>query len=136
MSHNQNDPSFIPPNSYGLLATITSINLKNTGQTTLYTVPTGKTLFLTEIVMSATAASTITIPPIIRVGKASSYNEWLPLTTLTGLDTTNKFTQLTVSSTLLMHQTFAAAEVVKLDVQTGSTATTLTATAYLFGFLV
>lgn len=120
----------------GILASITGVDLKTTGQTTLYTVPAGKTLVLTDVIALATTASTITIAPIVRIGKASSYNEWLPLTTLTGLDTTNKFTSLGMSAALLMHQTFAAGEVVKIDVQTGSTATTLTVTLHLLGFLV
>lgn len=124
------------PSVGSLLSTITSVNLKNTGQTTLYTVPAGKTLILTDIIALATTASVVAVVPIIRIGKSASYNEWLPLTTLTGFDTTNKFTSLSVSAALLMHQTFAATEVVKVDVQTGATATTLTASFYCLGFLI
>lgn len=116
------------------LASVSGINLKTTGQTTLYTCPNGKTCVITDVLLLVTGANTIAVPPILRIGKASSYNEWLPLTTLTGLDTTNKFTSLAVSAALLMHQTFAGNDVVKVDVQTGATATTLTVTAYVFGF--
>lgn len=43
---------------------------------------------------------------------------------------------LAAVSTLIAHQTFAAGEVVKLDVQMGAVATTTIAAAYVFGFLV
>lgn len=131
MSHNI-------PNSVqiGVLATVLGINLKNTGQTTLYTVPSGKTLIITDILLIPTTANTITIPPIIRIGKASNYNEWAPLVTLTGLNAANQLFSLATAATGLIRQTFAAGEVVKLDVQTGATATSLTITTYLFGFLI
>jgi len=122
--------------SYALLASVSGIDLKTAAQTTLYTVPTGKTCLITEVVLFATAATAVTSAPIIRIGKTAGFNEWLGLTTLTGLDTTNEFLSLSKSANLLIHQSFAAAEVIKIDVGTVATATTLTVKAFVFGFLV
>lgn len=122
-------------NGLTLLGTVTGIDLKTTGQTTLYTVPAGKSCIVTDIILVVTAANTVLASTTVRVGKASSYNEWLPLTTLTGLNAANQFISLENSANLLIQNIFAAADVIKLDVQTGATATSLTVTAYPFGFL-
>lgn len=122
--------------SYALLSHVTGVDLATTGQTTLYTVPTGKTLIITEVILRVTAANAVIIVPSLRIGKASSYNEWLPITALTSLNATDKFLMLSSSAALLMHQSFAAGEVVKIDVTTGATATTLTAEVFTFGFLI
>lgn len=45
------------------LASITGIDLKATGPTSLYTVPTGKTLIIQDIVILVTAASAIIAVP-------------------------------------------------------------------------
>lgn len=122
-------------NGVSVLAKITGVDLKTTGQTTLYTVPTGKTLVLTNVIAIITTASVFATPAIIRIGKAAAYAEWLPLTTLTGLDTANKIIQLATATTLAIEQTFAAGEVIKIDVQTGAAATTLTASFHVLGYL-
>ena len=118
------------------LATVGGVDLKTVGQTTLYTVPSGKTLVIVEVIARLTAASGVTVAPVIRIGKAAAYNEWLGLTTLTGLDVAEEFIKLAESASALVYKTFAAGEVVKVDVQTGATATTMTATFYVFGYLV
>lgn len=123
-------------NTVALLGSASGIDLKSTGQTTLYTVPAGKTLLITNVILLITSANTVAVVPVVRIGKASAYNEWAALTTVTGLDTAGKFLSLNNATTLMMHQSFAAGEVVKLDVQTGATATTLTGTAYLYGTLI
>lgn len=118
-----------------LLGTVTGIDLKTPGQTTLYTAPAGKSLIITDIFLVPTAASAIVAAPIIRIGKTALFTEWLPLTTLTGLNGASQLISLRNTATLLIQNIFAAADVVKLDVQTGATATTLTVTAYIYGFL-
>lgn len=119
-----------------LLATITGINLKNTGQTTLITVPTGKTLIMTDVILVPTSVNTIAVAPIIRIGKSASYNEWAPLVTLTGLNASNQYLSVGTFVAGIIRSLFASTEVVKLDVQTGATATSLTCTAYIFGLFI
>lgn len=123
-------------NVVNLLSTTPSVDLKSTGQTTLFTVPTGKSLLIFDIFPVVSAASAVIAAPIIRIGKASSYNEWLALTTLTALNGVNQIVSLNAAAALAIRQIFVAGDVIKVDVQTASTATTLTVTFYLFGILV
>ena len=126
--------AYIGENEKQRLALIKDIDLKTVGQTILYNVPAGKNCIITDVVLHVTGASTVTVAPIIRIGKVSAYNEWLVLTTLTGLDAVDKFVRLASATTLTIHRTFAASDQIKLDVQTGATATTLTVTAHVFGY--
>ena len=119
-----------------VLATITSINLKNIGATTLLLVPAGKTLIIYDVLLFTTAADTVTVAPIVSVGKAASYNEWLALSTMTGLTSIAKTISLNSTALGLIQSSFAAGETVAFNVGTGATATTLTVTAYLIGILV
>lgn len=120
----------------GVLATVAAIDLKVTGQTTLFTVPAGKTLIITDVIVRATSADTVAVAPIVRVGKTASFNEWAPLATLTNLTAAGSFYSLAPFAIALIRQTFAAAEVVKIDVQTGATAVALVATVHVIGYLV
>lgn len=119
-----------------LLATVNSINLKNTGATTLYTVPGGKTLIVLDIIIYATSVNTLAVAPIVRAGKTPLFTEFLALTTLTGLDTTGEYMSLSSTALGLIHSVFAAGEVLSLSVGTGATATTMTASAYVIGILI
>lgn len=116
-----------------LVATVQNINLKNTGQTTLYTVPATGAFLAYDVIFVPTVADTITIAPIVRIGLASAYNEWLVLTTLTGLNAVNQSMALSTSALLAVRKMFSANDVIRLDVQTGATATSLTVTAYVIG---
>ncbi len=118
-----------------LLSTTTGIDLKTTGQTTLYTVPGGKTLVITDVIIYLTNGNTITVAAIVRVGKTAAFNQYIDNTTLTGLSATGNYLSLGSATTLEVHSVFDAADVVKLDVTTGATATTDTVTVYVFGFL-
>lgn len=117
------------------LARVGSIDLKTTGQTTIYTVPAGMTLVVTSLLLRLTVANTIAAGPIVRAGKTSAYTEFVGATTLTGMTAVGHYVDLAKASALLVSQSFAAAEVLKLDVTTGATATTATAEVILFGYL-
>ena len=118
------------------LISVTGVDLKNTGQTTLYTVPSGKALIITDIIPVITAIDTVAVFPIIRIGKASSYNEWLSLTTIPSVTAAGQAFSLNTSGALAIRSIFTAGEVVSVDVQTAATATTLTATFHVFGYLI
>lgn len=118
------------------LSKTSSINMKSTGQTTLYTVPAGKTAIITHIMVRVTSASNVTGVPIITAGVTASWTSILASTTLTNLDATGEYVLIHVSSPSI--QT-AAAGVIKLDVATAATTTgggdTYVAEVRLFGFL-
>lgn len=116
------------------LATVDSIDLKTIAATNLYTVPAGKTVIITEIVLRITAVNTFISGATISVGKSASYNEWLVATAMGALSATNQFRLLSHSAAGLIYQSFAAAEVVALSVTVGATSTTLTASADVYGY--
>ena len=119
-----------------LLAAVSNVDLKSTGQTTLFTVPDSNYLFITDVIIAVTDASLITITPTIGVGKAANYTEWQGAAQLVGLDAIGEFVSLANSANLAIRQSFSSGEVVKLEVRTGATATTMRATIYLFGYIV
>lgn len=123
-------------NMAGLLATVTGIDLKTVAATNLYTVPAGKTLVITEVVIRVTAADTFAVAATLAVGKTASFNEWIVATAMTGLAAVGQFRLLSNSAAGLIYQSFAAGEVVALNVTVGATATTLTGAVDLFGYLI
>lgn len=120
----------------GLLGTITGIDLKATGATTLYTVPSGKTVYITEIVLRITNTSGFISGATLGIGKNASYNEWLVATAMGALSATTQFRKLSHSAAGLIYQSFAATEVVALNITVGAVATTLTAAADVYGYLL
>lgn len=120
----------------GLLGTVTGIDLKTQAATTLYTVPSGKTLYVTEIVLRITNTSGFISGATLGVGKSASYNEWLTATAMGALSATNQFRLLSHSAAGLIYQSFAATEVVALNITVGAVATTLTAAADVYGYLL
>lgn len=119
-----------------LLTTVSGINLKTVAATNLYTIPSGTTAVITEIVLRITTSSGFAVGCTISVGKTASFNEWLVATAMTGLSAVGNFRMLSQSAAGLVYGTFAAAEVIALNVTVGATATTLTGTAEVFGYLV
>lgn len=117
------------------LATVTGIALTATGATNLYTVPAGKTLVVTEIILRITAVTTFISGATISIGKSASYNEWLAATAMGALSATNQFRLLSHSAAGLLYQSFAAGEVVALNVTIGATSTVLTGAADVYGYL-
>lgn len=117
------------------LATVTNVNLKTVGQTTLYTVPATSTgCVITDVIVMITDSDTATIGCTAQIGVTPSFNEWLSslaLTTLTGLYKTKS---LNNSATGREVTAFGPADVIKFDVTVGATATSLRATIIILGF--
>lgn len=126
--------AFSGENTQQRLSLIQGIDLKSVGQTTLFTVPNGKKCLIEDVILEVTAASTVTVAAVARIGKASLYTEWITGTTLTGLDAVGEVINLARSANLLVHQTFNANDVIKFDVTVPATATSLTITAHIFGY--
>lgn len=114
----------------GTLLSTTTINLKTTGNTTLYTVPSLTSVMIGRIVIKITSASSITGVGSISLGTSASANEIIPTTVLTGLSSVDKYYTITPTGTSL---TANAADQIILKVVSGYTATTATATVYLYG---
>jgi len=120
-------------NSSNILSTTTGINAKTVATTNLYTVPAGKTAIITEVIIRCTTATAVTVVPTLGVGIAAGEADIMPSTALTGLDTATEFYRYSVEGTAV---TGAAAAVIKLGIDTGATATTMTIAVDLIGYLV
>lgn len=122
-----------------LANTTRSINLKTTGQTTLYTVPSigGTAVFVpTSIILMITNANTVTVPAIITVGISSALTSLLTSTTLTAFVVPGKMVDLMTAQALQPKSAVPQGGIIQLDVTTGATATTLEATIAVFGYFV
>lgn len=130
-----------------ILATVTGINAKTVAATTLYTVPTGKSLVVDHIVIRVTAftAGSKSVQAVIDLGTNDpDYND---LSSIAGPFT---ITVAGANVFLLLGQTdvlsggapavalpvYAAASVFKINVTTGSDATTETWAVDVVGYLV
>ncbi len=117
----------------GKLATVTGIDAKATGTTTLYTVPTGKTAVITGAVVRCTAATAITVAPTLGIGVAAGEDDIFASTALTGLTATTKEWTF-VASGLMVNA--AAAAAIKVGIDTAATGTSQTLAIDLLGYLV
>ena len=114
-------------NSISKISTTTGVDMKTVASTTLYTVPTGKTLFVTDVVIRSNSAS-------LAGGTSYSFTTWRQTVDLSGMTVTTGYRLLATTD----NSTFtpiAAAGTFQITVTTGSTAA-CTATIDVFGYLV
>lgn len=115
------------------LATVTGINGKSTGTTALYTVPSGKTAYVTNIIISSSSATAITVGPTASAGYVSSaYADLYASATMTALQAAGTAFGWTSTG---MFETIPAASVIYLNITTGSTGTSQTLSADVVGFI-
>lgn len=120
--------------SEGIVAVVGSIDLKATGQTTIYTVPTGYTFYPTLVYLESTSVDTLSVLSTLSMGVVGGgYNDIINGYTSLTLPTQGTKREITFNSDV---GSFAAGSVIKLDVDTGSTATTHTGKIYLLGYLI
>lgn len=114
-----------------LLAAVT-ISFGADGQTTLYTVPTGKRCVLDHAVVVAGADAGGTT---MTIGQVGALTDFIPANTLSNLDAQYDAVILKPipNTTPLKGKSYAAGTVIRADV--GSHAGGATNTVYLFGFL-
>ncbi len=110
----------------------TTVTFAADGQTTLYTVPTGKRCVLSHAVIVAAAdAGTTTVT----IGQVGALTDFLAANTLGNLDA--QYDAVTVmpipNTTPLKGKSYAAGTVIQVDV--GSNAGAAGNTIYLYGFL-
>ena len=117
-----------------LLSRTTGINLKTIGTTDLYTVPTGKTLVITQVVIRLSAADTIAVVATGGIGTNGTQDDIIPAIALTGLTGLTKIFMMANNN--LISTVAAGDAVVKLGIDVGATATTATGIVDLFGYLI
>ncbi len=116
-----------------ILSITTGINAKTVGTTNLYTVPVGKTAIITGIDILVTAATAVTVPPTVGVGIASGEDDIFFPTSLIGLNLVNEIYRGVPLGVFVKGN---AGEIVKLGIDVGATATTMTITVNLIGYLI
>ncbi len=116
-----------------ILSTITGIDAKVIGTTNLYTVPTGKSIVITNAIIRVTVADTITVVPTLGIGIAAGESDIVAPVALTGLDATTEYWRFSVEG---IAKVAGSGEVIKLGIDTGATATTMTIAVELIGYLL
>lgn len=121
-----------------LVANVTGINFKNTGTTTIYTVPTIGTsaFFPTSMLLYATASNSVTVVPTIRAGISSSLTSLMAATAMTGFDNVGEYLDLLTTTAKQIKSGCPAASVIQIDVTIAATATTFTGGVALFGYFL
>jgi hypothetical protein len=125
--------SLLPLVTPVILSTTTGIDAKAVATTNLYTVPAGKSAIITNAVIRVTVADTITVVPTLGIGIAAGEDDIIASTSLIALNATTKFWKFDVEGIAVVG---AAAAVIKLGIDVGATATTMTITVDLIGYLL
>lgn len=116
-----------------VLSSTGGINAKTVAATTLYTVPAGRTAIITAATVRCTAASAITIGPALGIGVAAGEQDIFASTAITALTTTAVIFGFAAVG---MSVSAAAASVIKVGIDTGSTGTSQTIAIDLMGYLL
>lgn len=117
----------------GVLSTTTGIDAKTIATTDLYTVPAAKTAVILGAIVRCTAATAVITPPTLGVGTNGTQDNMFASVALTGLTSTwNSYNMLSIGVTALGNAT----EVIKLGIDTWATATTMTLSIDLIGYLL
>ncbi|MCC6752059.1 MAG: hypothetical protein IT371_30685 [Deltaproteobacteria bacterium] len=116
-----------------LLAEITGVDLKTAAVTTLYTVPTGLVALWQRILVKPSAAVAVATAPTVSVGINGTYDDVVFPIALTGLTSTSLYWALPL---VAQARVGVAADLLRLEVDTPATGTSLIATVYLYGTLV
>ena len=119
------------------LATVTAIDSKAVAITTLYTVPTGKTLIVDHIVIRCTAF-TVGSKGVQAVasfgGNSATWDDFLNSVTYTVAAVNTHITD--EHAWVTAAPDYAAAATFKISIETGSDATTETWAVDIFGYLI
>lgn len=99
------------------LISTTNVDLSGTGQTTLYTVPTGKTLMITKGVLRAGADCGASI---ITLGRSTALTDFLNSQNLGNIDAGGDaaILQPIPNATPVLNKTYAAGVIIQIDVTT------------------
>lgn len=115
------------------LSTTTSVDMKTSGVTSLYTVPTGKIAYITHVVVRSPSAS-MAGGTDFDFGISSACSSWKQSVDLSSM-TTATSDYMVIDSNNVKYTYCTAAQVFAIKVSTGTTAS-CTATIDVFGFIV
>ena len=116
-----------------VLARVASIDLTTTGDTLLFTVPSGQSANIVSVVVRPTAVTAPNADAEVSIGtNASTYDDIISSQPLTGLDVTTESYTLAVGG---ISHIAAAAEEIRFQVDTADTGTAITVTVDLIGYL-
>ena len=120
-------------NSIGLLATVSGVDMKTAQKNTLYTVPTGKTAYVTHVVIREPSAS-MAGGTDYDFGTGANADTWRQTVDLSSMTTLATDYMVIAGADVTKYTDNAAAAVFGINVITGTTAA-CTATIDVFGFL-
>ncbi len=126
-------PSMLDHSCDCLLSITAIADLSSEAETTLYTVPVGKTLILTKALLRA--AGDVGAAGVATIGQDSAETDFVGTTNLDNLDAAGDVILMAPvpSATPAILKEYAAGTVIKFDVATAGNA--VAATCYLFGIL-
>lgn len=113
-----------------LLSSVSGINLLSTGNTALYTVPTGLTLLVDAVILRCTEATAITSPASAGAGEGAGANNVFPAQILTGLNQAALFFMFPPGGTIAV---LTAGQVLNLGVTAPAVGTSQLVSADLIG---
>lgn len=120
-------------NAITLVATVTGVDMKTAGKTTLYTVPTGKTFYPFAVCIREPSAS-LADGTEYDFGTGANCDTWIQNVSLTSMTTADTDYMYITGAATTKYTDCAAASAFGIKVITGSTAAA-TATIDVFGFL-
>lgn len=117
------------------LASLNGINGKNTGSTTIYTVPTGKTFLPKFFTINLSTVSGGGLTPTVKIKNNTTSLDLIGAQTLVGL-TIAGYTYNLAVNTVGATPGCAAGDVIQIEVTSGSNYTTYTIDVHVFGLLI
>lgn len=116
-----------------VVLSVTSVDLAAVATTNLYTVPSGQSLIVTDVIVKPTTATAAVGDAQAGVGVAAGEVDIADQQTLSGLDATTELFRMALQNPAYVS---AASEVVKFGVDVADTGTALVADVYLVGYLI
>lgn len=121
------------PNTYTtVLGIVTGVNAKTVANTTLFTVPTGKTAIVTSVVVRCTAATAITAGPTVNISTTATGDIFASVTMSALSSTTKAYIFTSTGGTTVA----AATTTVKFNLTAVATGTSQVLTIMVIGYLV
>ena len=117
----------------GVLSRTTAINGKSVAATNLYTVPAGKTAFVTGAMLRLTAVTALTGTMAAGIGVAAGEDDIFASNSLIAFNALDEIYNYGNAGVM---KSVAAGSVIKLGIDTAFGGTTATLEAFLMGFLV
>jgi hypothetical protein len=122
------------PKGIDQLTTLPSVDLKAPGTVRLYTVPQGRQIVITNVVLRVTSASRVSQPPSIRIGRAPDYADWLGSVDLYSVNEVDTAVELNRLNGTNPQRVYKAGEVLWLDIQYPALGEEMVAEFDVFGY--